>query len=233
MLFRSRRGGLRFRVLPKGGRWERALLLNLTFWGDGGGDVLVGPRIAADVVTHVAWHDAASRAFTRLRVQRSADALLLGEAVASAFDLYLVGTLLAQNKRCAFLDTHVAAMADVAKDAGLGARAFQKLLLGVAAAPTRSFEDLRALLFDVSTGLLACATADAAQALLSTFEQRKHPFAPLLHQYALSTWVLYASAFSGRALKPQRVVRKIDAALRANPDASLDWLAAKWLAAVR
>src|SRR5678815_2810761 len=48
-----------FRVLPDGlrGRWDHALLLNLTFWGaKGGGDVLTDETIAADVVAHVAWH---------------------------------------------------------------------------------------------------------------------------------------------------------------------------------
>lgn len=220
---------LRFRVLPKGGRWDRALLLNLTFWGDGGGDVLVSRHIAADVVAHVAWHSVAARGLVRAGARPSADALLFGEAVASAFDLYLVGTLLAQRQRSSFLETHVAAMAEVAADAGLGARQFRKLLASVAADPALCFEELRALLFDVSTGLLACATASSAQTLLSSFDGDKHRFAPLLPQYALSTWVLYARAFAPRALKPQRAVRAVDAALRARPSSSLAWLAARWL----
>ena len=47
----------RFRILPPPlrGRWEHALLLNLTFWGAGeGGDVLVDEKLPADVVAHAA-----------------------------------------------------------------------------------------------------------------------------------------------------------------------------------
>ncbi len=225
-----RRGRLPFRALAKGGRWERALLLNLTCWGDGGGDVLMSRRTTADVVTHVAWHDLATSALVRAGARPSADALLFGEALASGFDLYLVGTLLRLRARSVFLDSHVAAMADAASDAGVGARAFAKLLAGIAADPARSFEELRELLFDVSSGLLVCNTADEANALLDSLDTKERRFAPLLHQYAVSAWVLYARAFGSRARARTRAVRKIDAAVRASPSASLAWLASHWLA---
>src|SRR4051812_32455919 len=60
-----RRAKHRFKIMPASAtpRWDRALLLNLTFWGGEGGDVLTEDRIAADVVAHVAWHRLAARAF--------------------------------------------------------------------------------------------------------------------------------------------------------------------------
>ncbi|MGD0525940.1 MAG: hypothetical protein ABSE49_12395, partial [Polyangiaceae bacterium] len=82
-----RRDAYDFRVLParSEGRWDRALLLNLTFWAsDAGGDVLVDGHLAADVVAHAAWHHLAARA---LPSPPSAEALFLGEAIASAFDV--------------------------------------------------------------------------------------------------------------------------------------------------
>ena len=57
------RDGYIFRVLPDPTpRWDRALLLNLTFWGGAGGDVLDGESVAADVVMHAAWHHLAAKA---------------------------------------------------------------------------------------------------------------------------------------------------------------------------
>ena len=123
VLTRSRYG---FRVLPTShaGRWDRALFLNLTFWGEGGtsaprergdGDILESEHIPADVVAHVAWHHLASRAFRPGAGERpSARALFMGEAIASAFDVYLVGRLLGHAPRSSFLETQVPAMADAA-----------------------------------------------------------------------------------------------------------------------
>jgi hypothetical protein len=218
----------RFRVLPKRGArppaWERALLLNWAFWGaeDGGGDVLVDERIAADVVCHVAWHTLAARAAP----STSADALFLGESIASAFDLFLVGELLRSGASSSFLETQVSAMAEVASGAGLSARGFEKLLARVADDPPRAFEDLRALLFDCGTRLVLAGDAEAALEVLASVDD--HVFAPLLHHYALATWVLYARAYTPRKLGPQKKVRAIHDALRRAP-VSLDWLATHWL----
>src|SRR4051794_976680 len=77
-----RRAKYPFRVLPapSEGRWDRALFLNLTYWGtDGGGDVLVEDHLAADVVAHVAWHHLAKGALK----STSPAALFLGESIAS------------------------------------------------------------------------------------------------------------------------------------------------------
>src|SRR5271154_2225215 len=77
-----RRDKYRVRVLPDAlaGRWDRALFLNLTFWGAGeGGDILDRDQIPADVVAHAAWHHLAARAFGGGAL--SAEALFLGEAI--------------------------------------------------------------------------------------------------------------------------------------------------------
>ncbi len=222
----------RFRVLPRSAtlRWDRALFLNLTFWGGQGGDVLPDARIAADVVTHVAWHHLAARAFAQRRVL-SVDALFAGEAIASAFDLYLVGKLLAQPRnRSSFLETQVPAMAESADAAGLSARGFEKLLTEIGRDPHRAFEDLRALLFDVTTGLFRCRDAAAGLAVLE--RHRAHRFAPLLHRYELSNWALWARAWAGARSAPDARVRAFDRALRASSD-SIAALVAAWVEPAR
>jgi hypothetical protein len=223
-----------FRVLPasSAGRWDRALLLNLTFWGSGaGGDVLVDDHLSADVVAHVAWHHLAARALAPagagpLPVRQSADALFLGEAIASAFDVYLVGRLLGHAPRSTFLATQVPAMAEVARAAGLSEEGFAALLERIAAAPERAFEDLRAMLFDATRALAACSSAAEGLAALGRFDG--HTFAPLLHRYELSNWVLYARAYARATPGSDERVRTVDRALRAEDDA-VAWLAKAWV----
>jgi hypothetical protein len=223
-----RRDGYRFRVPERGtAPWDRVLFLNLTFWDPGEqGDVLESDVIPADVVTHVAWHHLARRALAGAGVGAGADALFLGEAIASAFDLYLIGRVLGHAPDAEILETQVPAMAEVAEAAGLDEAGFEALLESVAADPDRAFEDLRALLFDACTALVACAGVEDAAAALARFEG--HRFGPLLHHYELSNWILYARAHAAGALSPDAAVRAIDAALRSAPIA-LDWLQAKWL----
>ncbi len=227
-----RSGDYRFRVLPsqKSLRWDRALFLNLTFWGGQGGDVLPDRRIAADVVTHVAWHHLAARALSE-RGTLSVDALFLGESIASAFDLYLVGRLLARpagrgGTRAGFLETQVPAMAETAAQGGLSVRGFEKLLHDIAADPSRAFEDLRALLFDVTRALFACEDAVEGLGVLDAFGA--HRFAPLLHRHELSNWVLWTRAWAGDRTAPDLRAREIDRALRAAPDA-VAWLTNAWV----
>jgi len=219
-----RRDEYRFRV-PSGApaSWDRVLFLNLTFWDPGEqGDVLPAATIPADVVTHVAWHHLSRRAFPA----GGADALLLGEAVASAFDLYLVGRLLGHAPGSQFLETQVPAMAEVAASAGLPDERFEALLQEIAAEPERAFEDLRELLFDAGTALVAARGVDAAAEALGRLDERR--FGALLHHYELSNWVLYARAHAAGALAPDAGVRALDAALRASPIA-LDHLERAWL----
>lgn len=219
-----RRDGYRFRV-AEGASWDRVLFLNLTFWDSSEqGDVLVEDRIDADVVTHVAWHHLARKALPA--GAPSAEALFFGESIASAFDLYLVGRLLGNAPDARMLETQVPAMAEVAAGAGLDEEAFEALLEGIAADPDRAFEDLRELLFDASSALVRCGGVSEAAAALARFEG--HRFAPLLHHYELSNWVLYARAHAARAEAPDLAVQALDQALRAAP-AALDWLESAWL----
>lgn len=221
-----RRDGYRFRVPDRGvASWDRVVFLNLTYWDLGEqGDVLASATIPADVVTHVAWHHVAKKALGA--GAQSAEAMLLGESIASAFDLYLVGRLLGHAPESQFLDTQVPAMGDVAANAGLDEARFEALLEEIAAAPERAFEDLRELLFDAGTALYGCAGVDEAAAALARFDE--HRFGALLHHYELSNWVLYARAYAPGALGLDPAVRAVDAALRAAPVA-LDWLEEAWL----
>jgi hypothetical protein len=225
-----RRDSYRVRVLPEAlaGRWDRALFLNLTFWGAGAedaGDVLDGTVIPADVVAHMAWHHLCARAVGP--GAPSVNALFLGEAIASAFDLYLVGRLLGHSPDSSFLATQVPAMAEAAQAAGLSDEAFEALMDEVAREPERAFEDLRALLFDATGALVACRSVADALVALEPFEE--HRFQPLLHRYELSNWVLYARAYAGAATSSDERAREVDAALREPGVVSLDWLTAKWV----
>jgi len=217
-----------FRVLPASaaGRWDRALLLNLTFWGASeGGDVLAQRSIPADVVAHVAWHHLAAKALGPGPL--SPAALFLGEAIASAFDLYLVGRLLAQRGRSSFLDSQVPAMAETAAGAGLGPAAFHALLERVAEDPAAAFEEVRSMLFEAAMTLYACDDAVAALSALAKLDKR--PYAPLLHRFELSNWVLYARSFGARGANKNKAANATDAALRASK-VSLEWLVREWLA---
>jgi|GEM_PF-514098 hypothetical protein len=224
-----RRSGYRFRVLPSGrARWDRALFLNLTFWRGAGGDVLESRRVPADVVMHAAWHHLAAGILAeRGASSLSTEALFLGESIASAFDLYLVGRLLGRRRRSSFLETQVPAMAEAAKVAGLSKSAFQRLLREVAAHPERAFADLRALLYDVTVSLFRCGDADEALAILMRFET--HRFAALLHHYELSNWVLVAHAQEKRGRRADRRAAAVDLALRRS-DMPVAWLASRWVA---
>ena len=223
--------GYRFRVLTgnAAGRWDRALFLNLTFWGaDAGGDVLHEDHLPADVVAHAAWHHLSARALAADAggAPLSAEALFFGEAIASAFDLYLVGRLLGHSPRSTFLETQVPALADAAAAAGFDDDSFDQLLQGVAADPERAFEDLRQLLFNAAVTLLPARDVDSAMPLLARFDE--HRFGALLHHYELSNWILYARAYASSALGPDAAVRTLDAQLRA-ASTSIDLLETAWV----
>ncbi len=213
--------------------WDRALFLNLTYWtADEGGDVLCDDHIPADVVAHVGWHAVVSANLARRQRSPSlpagaapsppsAGALFLAESIASAFDLYLVGRLLPNAPECDFVTTQVPLMAECAGEAGLPEAAFSALLEDVVREPERAFEDLRALLFDAATTLLTCPGVVQAQSVLEGFAD--HRFAPLLHHYQLSNWILYARAYAARPLGTDAVASEVDRDLR-QASVSLDWL---------
>jgi hypothetical protein len=151
----------------------------------------------------------------------SAEALFLAESIASAFDMYLVGRLLPNAPECDFVTTQVPLMAECAGQAGASEADFSALLEGVVRDPERAFEDLRALLFDASTRLLGCSDVPRAQAVLEGLSDRR--FAPLLHHYQLSNWILYARAYAARSPVDGAVASAVDQTLRQAP-VSLDWL---------
>lgn len=217
---RLRADGFAFRVAER--PWPRVLFLNLTYWNAAApSDVLEDDSIEADVVSHAAWHHAARTALA-VDGRMSVEALFLGEAIASAFDVYLIGRLMGRVA-CGFLETQVPAMAEAAAEMGAD-DAFESLLDGWCADPDAAFESLRQLLFDASCAVFAARDAASADAALDAF--RAHPCAPLLHHFELSNWLLYARAYGDPA--PDPGARALDAALRQAPS-SVDWLAARWL----
>jgi hypothetical protein len=201
--------------------WDRALLLNLTYWSaEAQGDVLPARRLHADVVTHVAWHHLAQRTLD----DRSARAMFLGESVASAFDVYLIGHLLQRGRRSSFLETQMAAFAQAAKNSGTSARSFEALVAFIASRPEAAFAELRALLMDATCALYESDDADVAANALARFDEER--FACVLHHYELSTWVLHAKAHQRGKTKSR--TRTTDAALRS--PLAIDWLTHQWIA---
>ena len=209
--------------------WDRALFLNLTFWSpDAGVEVLCNDHIPADVVAHAAWHHVVSQQLGPAPAGEgpAAEALFFAEAIASAFDLYLVGRLLREASGTDFISTQVPIMRDVAADAGLSEDEFASLLEGVCADPAQAFEELRALLFQVTTALWACrGVAEAANVL---GQHTQHRFGPLLHHFQLSNWILYARAYAGAAPAQARAVNELDGRLR-DGAGGLSWLQQSWL----
>ncbi len=209
--------------------WDRALFLNLTFWnGQQGADVLMDEYVSADMIAHVAWHHLANNAIQTATAASAPTPLSLffGESIASAFDLYLLGKLLRSAPGCDFITTQVPIISEAAQEAGLPERGFTNLLEGIAGDPERAFEDMRALLLDITQALLPATDAQQAQAIIE--DHSGHRFAPLLHHYQISNWLLYARAYSGANEAVQTEVLRIDSCLREAPS-SLQWLAHHWL----
>lgn len=224
-----REAPVRFRVAPAGSAqatWARTLFLNLTFWhSDGSSDVLSERRIPADVVAHVAWHHLAQQALPS--PAPCAASMLLGESIASAFDLYMLGTLLAVGEECDFLLSQMEAITTALDDAGYDERDAQRRFERAASDPDAAFESLRGLLFDVSTALLEVRSLDDATAVFDRFDA--HPDAPLLHHYEMSNWILHCKAYAKPDDAATERARALHAALRDAPS-SIDWLEAQWLA---
>jgi hypothetical protein len=226
-----------FRVAAPGTElsWDRATFLNLTFWNTAdSADVLCERVIPADVIAHIAWHHIAAPQLARLAPDATAAptavALFFSEAIASAFDLYLVGRLLRNVPDSDFIETQVSIMCEVAEARGRSEGEVTKMLELVADDPERAFEDLRTLLFDVTRALFACRDAVAAQQALERFED--HRFESLLHHYQLSNWVLYARAYGEASPEQDRAILELDVTLRAAPVA-LDWLIEHWMQPAR
>jgi hypothetical protein len=229
-VLRSARHTFKVAEAGENASWDRALFLNLTYWSSAEeSSVLPDAHIAPDVVAHTALHHVVSRELQRLAPEAASSpaALLFGEAIASAFDVYLVGRLVETAPDCDFLASQVPIMAEAAEQAGLDETAFARLIDGVRAAPERAFDELRALLFDAGTALLACADVDAAQAALEGFAGAR--FAPLLHHFQLSNWILYSRAYARLAPGADEPIHELDRTLRGSGD-GLAWIERNWLA---
>ena len=224
-----RSSGHRF-LVPADGTYlsrDRALFLNHTYWGgDGGADVLCEAAITADEVTHMALHHLVDARLTGASGAPSASAFLFAESIASAFDLYLVGRLLENRPDSEFIESQVPIMREAAEEAGMLAEDFADLLTSVALEPERAFEDLRVLLLEATTALVACAGAEEAERAFERFSG--HRFEPLLHHYQLSNWILYSRAYATANAAQDATIQAADQALRAAPD-SLAWLEEHWL----
>jgi hypothetical protein len=214
-----RADGVEFLVAPRRAGWDRTAFLNLTFWNPGGGELLESTDVAGDQLAHVAWHHLAAR---RLG-SRSVDAVLLAEAIASAFDLYVVGRMLVRAPRAAYLAEQVPRLSERAADAGLPAAGFERLLARAARDPERAFEELRQLLYDAALALTRTRTIAAAAGAAARFDD--HPFAPLLHHYELSNWILHVRAAA--LPRSSAGARSLDAMLRRSP-APLSLLRDRW-----
>ncbi len=219
--------GMCFHVLgdaEKIGGADAARLLNLAFWDPSAhAEILDEPELEADQLMHNAWHVLAREACGD--DHQSADALLLAEAIASAFDVYLIGRTLGHAPDSSFLETQVAAMSYSANAAGVNEQQFGDLLERLSASPEATFEELRQLLFDAASELVAAQSLDAATAVL--LNHADHPMFPLLHHYELPTWVLYARCY-GSTCEPVANVRAMDHAMRKSNDSVL-WLEENWL----
>jgi len=222
--------GHRFYVPAPGtpGSWDRTLFLNLTFWnGNEGSDVLCDEHLAADVVTHIAWHHVVGQRVAQAAGSaRSALAMLFSESIASAFDLHMLGRLWREAPGSEFVTTQVPILSEVAQEAGMTDDDFATLMTELSEDPDRAFEDLRQLLFDAGAALFSCRDVVQAQAQLERLAG--HRFGALLHHYQLSNWILYARAYAVTAPAVDEVVRGFDATLRQAP-VSLAWLADNWL----
>lgn len=217
--------GKRALVLPDSGvaSWDRASFLNLCFWDEGTADVLSEPALAADVLMHVGWHHLAHET-----LRPSAEASLLGESIASAFDLYLVGRLLGHRPESAFLESQVPRMLEAAVAAGRSEADLEGVLAFASESPERAFEELRQLLFDASCALSHPLSPEAASEALTRFDGQR--MGCLLHHYELSTWVLRARIerlearleIAEHASRPTRATGRdaleFDRELRAAPD---------------
>ena len=190
--------------------WDRALFLNLTYWNaDEGADVLCDDHIPADVVAHVGWHEVVSRdaraPAAPSTAERGRRCFSPSRSRAPSISTWSAACCRTRPD-CDFITTQVPLMAECAGDAGLPEAAFSALLEEVVREPERAFEDLRALLFDAANALLACPGVAEAQAVLEGFAGRR--FAPLLHHYQLSNWILYARAYAARPLGADDVARE-------------------------
>lgn len=201
LLARLARDRVRFLVPARGRASEGATdFLNRTFWTSAG-DVLASREAPVDVLAHAAWHHVVRAAAPRATVESA----LVGEAIASAFDLYLVGAALRVAPDADLLATQVPRLSEAAADGGMGARAFATVLKDAARDPEKVFGELYALLADAALKLAAVDDPVRAAHVVDALATRR--LGPLLFHYDVSGWLLHARAHA--------TTRGADAAARA------------------
>lgn len=201
---------------------DQAVFLNLAYWSEGDAGVLEDDSIFADVVLHTGLHH-----LTERHVRPSLEAELLGESIASAIDVYLIGRMLGNAPDASFLATQVPRMRDVAEANGVDDETFASWLEEMESGPERAFEDLRSLLFDASTKLAMAKTVNEASAVLDGMSSRR--FFALLHHFELPTWIMRSRSrvTEAPAGDTRMSARDLDAALRGAND-SIALLASHW-----
>lgn len=187
---------VRYRIPKAGtelGRWDHVLLLNLAFWTpEEPDDVLESRFLSADVVAHRAWHHLAHRALGS--ASRSIEGLMLGEAIASAFDVYLIGMLLRTCPGAAMLESQTVAMTEVMIAGGHSEQEALELFQSFSESPGQVFAELAQLLYEVGVALCRADGAEQAANVLCSVEERR--VSPVLHHFQLASWVLYSKAYA-------------------------------------
>jgi len=162
---------------------DAARVLNLAFWDPATEmEVLSEPSLSADQLAHNAWHFVVHRGLGE--AANSPAGLLLAESIASASDLYWVGSLIGEVGESEFLETQVPAMSDAAFAAGYEESVVEEILHDAAQSPASAFESLRELLFDTAYRLYSADGIEDAAEILR--EGAEHPMGALLHHYEIS-----------------------------------------------
>lgn len=189
---------LRFHCLPK--RAGQARLVNLLAWQLGDGvEVLDGAAIHADQVVHIATH----RVMNGQLGHTDPFAMLAGEAVASASDIYLLGCLAAAGEETDFLADTLESFAMYCElYSPDGEQALERLLIDVRHQPFQTMAHLAQYLFASCTDLwCAHALENTIQAVSALAD---HPYYPLIHHYNATNWVLNTRHMQGAPNHRQR-----------------------------
>lgn len=220
--------GVAFRVMPEeaSARSDQALLLNVVFWDASlVDDVIERPAVGAYSLPHIAWHYLASRELRRAgSAALSVDAQILGEAIASAFDLFTLGHLLRAAPTHALTKALVDGVQGPALAAGRSLDVLRGLLAGVRDEPEAAFADLRELLFVATRALYDAETSSDAFEVLQQVDE--HPLGCVFFRHRVADWLLQIRASKGAAEDPE--TQAFAAALGEQP-APIAWLLERWL----
>lgn len=158
-----------------------ARLMNLATWrSDGAHEYLDQDAIAGDVVIHVACHQAVHQRFGSDETRYQ----LLGEAIASASDFYLVGLFANAGVEFAFLEETLESFSFYFESYGEISQ-LESILELAMANPNQLMADLARYLFEFTACFLS------KEPLVTQISQMAaHAFYPLVHHYHVTNWVL-------------------------------------------